>query len=247
MYLFFVFILGLCIGSFLNVCIYRIPLKQDIVKLPSHCMNCGRRLNWYELIPLFSFIIQGGKCRGCKTKLSLQYPIIELVNGLFYLYVFFEYGFTCQAGIYSLMISVLIVLSVIDLRTFEIPFGCCIFLFCLGIVQAMSDFSNIYEYVIGFFTVSLLLFIIWFVSKGRAIGGGDVKLLAAAGLLLGWRRIILAFVLGCILGAVIHLIRMKVSGADRRLAFGPYLSLGIAIAALWGDKLISLYLGYLGV
>lgn len=240
------FLFGLCIGSFLNVCIYRIPLKQDIVKLPSHCMNCGRKLKWYELIPVFSFLIQGGKCRGCKSKLSVQYPVIELLNGLLYVLIFSLFGMTAQTALYCALASVLIVISVIDFRTYEIPLGCNIFILILGIVQVFIDLPHMSQYVIGFFAVSLVLFLIWLLSKGRAIGGGDIKLLAASGLLLGWQNIIMAFLLGCVLGAVIHLTRMKLKGADRTLAFGPYLSMGLLIAALVGDKLISIYLGYLG-
>ena len=245
--IFIFFIFGLCIGSFLNVCIYRIPLKQDIVKLPSHCMSCGRQLKWYELIPLFSFLIQGGKCRGCGTKLSVQYPIIELLNGLLYVLIYGIYGLTPQAIIFCLLASVLIVISVIDFRTYEIPLGCNIFILILGIAQVCIDLPHMSKYVIGFFAISLVLYLVWLISKGRAIGGGDIKLLAAAGLLLGWQNIILAFVLGCIIGSVIHVIRMKVQNAERTLAFGPYLSMGVLIAALFGDELISLYLGYLGL
>ncbi len=102
------------------------------------------------------------------------------------------------------------------------------------------------QYVIGFFAVSLLLYLVWLISKGRAIGGGDIKFLAAAGLLLGWQKIILAFVLGCVIGSIIHLIRMKVQNVDRTLAFGPYLSIGVLLAALFGERMIGLYLGYLG-
>lgn len=240
-------VLGLCIGSFLNVCIYRIPLKQDIVKLPSHCMSCGRQLKWYELIPVFSFLIQKGKCRGCDAKLSVQYPIIELLNGVLYFLIFSLYGLTFDAAIYALLASVLIVISVIDFRTFEIPLGCNIFVFALGVARVVTDLPHMSQYVIGFFAVSLVLYLIWLLSKGRAIGGGDIKLLAAAGLLLGWYKIILAFMLGCIIGAVIHLIRMKLYDAGRMLAFGPYLSAGILIAAVYGDTLIRVYLGYLGL
>lgn len=245
--IFIIFLFGICIGSFLNVCIYRIPLKQDIVKLPSHCMKCERKLKWYELIPLLSFLIQGGKCRGCKTKLSVQYPAIELLNGLLYVLIFYIGGLSYQSLLYCLLASVLIVLSVIDFRTYEIPLGCNIFVFALGVIQVFIDLPHTSKYVIGFFAVSLVLYLTWLISKGRAIGGGDVKLLAASGLLLGWQKIILAFVLSCVVGSVIHLIRMKVKNADRTLAFGPYLSIGVLISALFGDTLIGLYLGYLGL
>ena len=209
-------------------------------------MSCGRQLKWYELIPVFSFLIQGGKCRSCKIKLSVQYPIIELLNGLLYVLVFYIVGFNAQAVLYCLLASVLIVISVIDFRTYEIPIGCNIFILVLGIAQVFIDLPHTHKYVIGFFAISLVLFLVWLISKGRAIGGGDIKLLAAAGLLLGWQNIILAFLLGCVIGAIIHLIRMKVQNADRTLAFGPYLSAGIFIAALFGDTLIRMYLGYLG-
>ena len=240
------FLVGLLIGSFLNVCIYRLPKHEDIVFEPSHCMSCGRRLKWYELIPVFSFLIQGGKCRSCKQKLSVQYPAIELLNGSLYVLVFMLYGMSMQSVIYCLLASVLIVISVIDFRTYEIPLGCNIFILILGIAQVIIDLPHMSQYVIGFFAVSLLLYLVWLISKGRAIGGGDIKFLAAAGLLLGWQKIILAFVLGCVIGSIIHLIRMKVQNVDRTLAFGPYLSIGVLLAALFGERMIGLYLGYLG-
>lgn len=240
--LIFLTFLGLCIGSFLNVCIYRIPKHEDIVKLPSHCMSCGRQLKWYELFPVFSFLIQGGKCRGCKTKLSIQYPIIELLNGILYSFVVIKYGFTIQALLYCLLASCLIVISVIDWRTYEIPIGCNIFICVLGVVQVLFDLPHISKYVIGFFAISVFLYLIYFFSKGRAIGGGDIKLMAVSGLLLGWQNIILSLFLGCIFGSIIHIARMKISGKDHVLAFGPYLSAGILISALYGNEIISFYL-----
>ena len=101
-------------GSFLNVCIYRIPRKEDIVLERSHCMSCGNVLKWYELIPVISFLIQGGKCRSCKTKLSLQYPIIELANGLIYIWIFAVKGFGLESVLFCACASTLIVISMID-------------------------------------------------------------------------------------------------------------------------------------
>lgn len=139
------------------------------------------------------------------------------------------------------MTSALIVLSVIDFRTFEIPFGINIFLFVLGVIRCIYDYRNLAVYLIGFFAVSVVLLLIQLLSRGRAIGGGDIKLMAAAGLLLGWKLILLAFVLGCIIGSIIHLMRMKISGEGHELAFGPYLSVGIFISALWGTNLLEAY------
>ncbi|MCI7043120.1 MAG: prepilin peptidase [Lachnospiraceae bacterium] len=237
-----IFLIGISIGSFLNVCIYRIPKKEDIVFERSHCMSCGNVLKWYELIPLFSFLVQGGKCRNCKTKLSVQYPLIELLNGLIYVWIFMAKGFQPESILFCICASVLIVISVIDWRTYEIPFGCNIIIGILGIVRVFLNLAHWYDYVIGFFAVSGLFLIIYWITKGRGIGGGDIKLMAAAGLLLGWQNILLALMIGSIAGSVIHLTLMKVQGKDRVLAFGPYLAFGIFAAMLYGNEIITWYL-----
>ena len=236
-----IFLYGIVIGSFLNVCIYRLPKKENIVKIRSHCMNCGYGLKWHDLIPLFSYLFLGGRCRKCKEKISIQYPVIEALNGALYLIVFAEYGMSLETLLYCLLFSALLTLSVIDFRTFEIPLGINLFILALGLVRAATDASNILTYLIGLFSVSIVLAVLYYATGGRAIGGGDVKLMAACGLLLGWKLIILAFLLGCVLGAVIHVIRMKVSGEGRMLAMGPYLSMGVLIAALWGESMLNWY------
>ena len=208
----------------------------------SHCMSCGYQLQWYDMIPVASWLALGGRCRKCKARISPQYPIVEAANGILYVVVFMANGINVTSLLYSLLVSALIVLSVIDFRTYEIPFGINVFILMLGLIHIVLDYHNWAEYVIGLFAISIPLELILLLSKGRAIGGGDVKLMAAAGLLLGWKNIILAMILGSILGSVIHTIRMKVSDAERVLALGPYLAMGIFFAALWGDKWISMYL-----
>lgn len=237
-----IFLFGITIGSFLNVCIYRIPRGETVVTTPSHCMTCGHKLSWFELIPLFSYIFLGGRCRSCKSHISPQYPIIEAVNGFLYVLVFAVNGLNIISIIYALFTSALIVLTVIDWRTYEIPISINIFILVLGCLKVVLDFNNFFDYLIGFFIVSGFLLILYMVTKGRAIGGGDIKLMAAAGLLLGWQLIVLAFFIGCILGSMLHLIRMKVQGAERMLAMGPYLSAGLFIAMLWGNSFIEWYL-----
>ena len=237
-----IFTFGIVIGSFLNVCIYRIPMHETVVTERSHCMRCGYQLSWYDMIPVFSWLFLGGKCRKCKEPISPQYPIVEATNGILYLLIFAVCGFKWESIIYCLMASALLVLSVIDWRTYEIPIGINIFILVLGILHIIIDYHNWLNYVIGFFGISVVLLILFYVSGGRAIGGGDVKLMAAAGVVIGWKLIILAFFIGCIVGSVIHLIRMKVSGAQKVLAMGPYLAIGIMIATLWGENLISWYL-----
>lgn len=236
-----IFLYGIVIGSFLNVCIYRLPKGENIAKVRSHCMNCGYQLKWYDLIPIFSYLCLGGKCRKCKTHIAVQYPLVEAANGVLYLLVFWVNGFQISSFLYCFLVSALMVLSVIDFRTYEIPFGINVFIFVLGIIQVIADYVNWLDYVLGFFAVSMFMWIVIWLTKGNGFGGGDMKLMAAAGLLLGWKRIVLAFLLGCVIGSVCHVIRMKTTKADHVLAFGPYLSIGIIIAALWGDKMIQWY------
>ena len=191
----------------------------------------------------------GGRCRKCKARISVQYPVIEALNGVLWLTIFFVYGISIETVLYCIMASALLALSVIDFRTYEIPFGFNLMIAALGLIRVLTDLPNWTAYVIGFFAVSAPLYLLYFVTKGRGIGGGDIKLMAAAGLLLGWKLAILAFLIGCVLGSVIHVIRMRVadakgSKAEHVLAMGPYLSAGIFIAALWGDRIVTWYLGF---
>ena len=213
-----IFLYGIVIGSFLNVCIY--------------------------LVPLFSFLFLRGRCRKCRQKISVQYPVIELLNGVLYCMIFAVYGVSVNALLYALLASALIALSVIDFRTYEIPVGFNIWILALGLIRIVTDYADWLDYAVGFLAVSMFLLLIYLITKGRGIGGGDIKLMAACGLLLGWKRIILAFVLGCIIGSVVHTARMKISGQGHVLAFGPYLSVGVMIAALAGDPMIAWYLSF---
>ena len=220
-----IFLYGIVIGSFLNVLIYRIPKKENIVTTRSHCMNCGYQLRWYDLVPLFSYLALGGRCRKCKAHISVQYPVIEALNGVLYLLVFWKYGMSVDSLVYCLLFSALLALSVIDFRTYEIPVGFNLFILALGLIHGAFHYTQWLDFLIGFLCVS-------------------VKLMAVCGLLLGWKLIIFAFLLGCIIGSVIHLIRMKVSGEGHVLAMGPYLSAGVAIADLWGNEFLQWYLHF---
>ena len=239
-----IFLYGIVIGSFLNVLIYRIPKHENIATKRSHCMECGYQLKWYDLIPLFSYLFLRGRCRKCGTRISIQYPIIEATNGILYVLIFLRYGLTIETLLYCLLFSALLALSVIDFRTFEIPVGFNIFILILGLVRVATDYKNWLLYLIGLVSVSLFLFAIFAISKGRGIGGGDVKLMAATGLLLGWKLNLLGFVMGCILGSIIHIIRMKVSKEGRTLAMGPYLSLGVVLTVFFGEYIISWYMSF---
>lgn len=249
-----IFLYGIIIGSFLNVCIYRIPEELSIVTGRSHCMDCNTPIKWYDLIPVFSYVFLRGRCRKCRSRISIQYPIVEALNGLLYVLVFYLYGFHSLKDIliscaYCMVISALIVLSVIDFRTKNIPYGINIFIFVIGFCIVLIKYfwfgrntDIILEHVIGMFAVSSFLLLIFYASHGRGIGGGDIKLMGAAGLALGWQNILLAFFIGCVLASIIHPIRMRINHLNRVLAFGPYLSVGIAVAMFYGKQIINWYL-----
>ena len=141
-----------------------------------------------------------------------------------------------------LIIALLIALSIYDIRTYEIPLWINISIFVIALIHLVLNRADWKAYVIGFFAVSVPLLLIYVATKGNGIGGGDIKLMAVAGLYVGWQNIILAFLLGCILGAVIHVLRMKISKEGRVLAFGPYLSAGIIISLIYGNQIIGWYI-----
>jgi len=241
------FLLGLCVGSFCNVLIYRIPKGEEFVKTASHCMTCGHNLSWFELIPLVSWLVQGGKCRSCGTKLSVQYPIVEALNGGMWLItgILFR-GDWLTVGLYCILFSMLMVLSVIDWRTFTIPNGINLVILILGIIRLVTDLGRWPLYLIGLVSVSGVFLLLHILTRGQGLGMGDVKLVGAAGLLLGWPKMILAVLVGSLSGAIIHSVRMK-GGADHKLAFGPYLAAGIWLATLVGGPLIRAYLSLFGL
>jgi leader peptidase (prepilin peptidase)/N-methyltransferase len=240
-------VFGLCVGSFLNVLIYRIPKGEEFVKTPSHCMTCGHNLSWYENIPLISWLLQGGKCRACGVKLSAQYPVVEALNGAMWLLTGLLYrGDWLTVGLYCLLFSMLLVLSVIDWRTFTIPNGINLVIFLLGVVRLITDLDHWVSYVIGLVSVSLVFLLMHLATHGNGLGMGDVKLVAGAGLLLGWSSMLLAVVIGSLSGAIIHSVRMR-RGADRKLAFGPYLAAVIWIVALGGQQIVDAYFGLFGL
>ena len=241
------FLLGACVGSFCNVRIYRIPKGVEFVRTPSHCMTCGHGLKWYELIPVFSWLMQGGKCRACGVKLSAQYPLVEALNALMWLLTGIAFrGDWLTVALYCVLFSMLLVLSVIDWREFIIPNGINLVIFLLGVARLLTDLDNWLTYLVGMVSVSLVFLLLHVLTGGNGLGMGDVKLVAAAGLLLGWQKILLAVLLGSVAGALIHSVRMT-RGAARRLAFGPYLAAGIWFAALVGGPLIQAYLGLFGL
>ena len=236
------FIYGLIIGSFLNVCILRLPEGESIITDRSHCTKCGQSIKWYDLIPVVSYLILGGKCRHCKDKISIQYPSVELLNGVAYLWIYSVYGISLHTVLYCLLVSALITISLIDIKYYIIPDQVNIVILILGLINLIVDYNNWLLYVIGFFAVSSILYIIAILTKGQ-MGGGDIKLMAVCGLLLGWQNILLALMIGSIVGSVIGVILLVTKKSGRKVPFGPYLAIGVIIAGLYGNQIIEWYLG----
>lgn len=241
------FLYGIVIGSFLNVVILRVPKKESFTFDRSHCTSCGYQLRWFDLIPVLSYIGLRGSCRKCKEHISLQYPIIELLNGAAYVGIYYWMGLQWMTLISCLTFSILLVVFMIDYRHFIIPNGTVILLFLLGLVTTLLE-GNYWNHIIGFFVVSGLLLIVSIIVP-RGMGLGDVKLMAAAGLLLGWQRVILALMVGSIAGSLIgiSLIVFKLKSRKDPIPFGPFLSIGIMVALLFGDLIINWYLVAIGV
>ena len=231
------FLFGSVIGSFLNVLAYRIPIKESIVKGRSHCTTCGKQILNRDLIPIFSWIFLGGKCRYCKEKISPRYMIVELLTALSYLAAFLAAGFDLKLLYAVLLFPVLITLSLWDIDYQEIPYTCSIIVAVLGITSFFTADMPWYEHLIGAAIISVPFAVLCFLG---AMGGGDVQLMAAAGLLLGW-NVIPAAMIGIVLGAIAGMI-IKALTKRNLIVFGPFLSVGIAAGLLWGQDIIEAYL-----
>lgn len=234
------FIFGSIIGSFLNVVAYRVPRHESLIKGRSHCTTCNTQIKDRDLIPILSWIILGGKCRSCGEKISPRYMIVELLTGLLFLAAFLALGFSVLTVFAAVLFPVLVVLSLNDIDHMEIPYWCSITIAVLGVISIFVDGSPWYEHLIGAVIISVPFAILAFLG---AMGGGDVQLMAAAGLLLGF-KIIPAAAFGIILGAVGGLI-IKAVTKSNVVRFGPFLSAGIVIGYLFGTDIINWYLSFI--
>jgi len=241
-------VFGLVVGSFLNVCIYRIP--RNISVNGNHgrsmCANCGKTLKSYDLIPLFSYLILGGKCRFCKKHISFRYPLVESINALLWGLCVWFYGLTPEMAVYAVFCSVLLVLSMIDLDTQEIPYRLQVIILSLGVISLfLSGFSGIKERLIGLVVVSVPMVMITLISGG--FGGGDIQLMAVSGFLLGYQNNLLAMIIGTILAAIVGVFvarRTKKDEEKVKIPFGPFLSIGLISALFWGQEIYRWYFSF---
>ncbi len=237
----YLFIIGAVIGSFLNVCIYRIPKGESVSFPSSHCPVCKERIKWYDNIPIASYIVLGGKCRVCKSKISIQYPIIEVINGIFFLLVYLKFGFSLLSIKYFIFVSILLILSMIDLKSYFLPDSLTFTLIILGIIlNFLSGFSLELSFL-GASTYAFPFLIIYgfgeYVFKKEALGFGDIKLASGIGAFLGYTGfyyLYLWFTVTFVLGSIISLILigLKIKERKEQIPFAPYLSLAAIIMML---------------
>ncbi len=236
----FIFSFGITIGSFLNVCIYRLPKDESIISKPSHCMNCNNKIKPYDLIPIFSWIILKGKCRYCKQKIPFRYPLVELLNGLMYIISFICFGLTIKAVIMCVLYSLLIVVAFMDWDTMEINVGVIVFIALLSIPSyLLTTDATLIERLIGMIIISIPFLIICLITNG--IGLGDVLLMGAAGLVLGYKVTLASAFIGIIIASIAG-VTYKIITKSSKFAFGPYLAIAIAISTFYGDSLVNWYL-----
>lgn len=246
----FTFLVGLSLGSFMNVCIYRLPAGRSIVWPPSSCPKCGERIKLYDNIPVLSYIILRGKCRACGGTVSWQYPLVELATGLLSLVLFIRYGFTYQYFLYLLFACSLFVISLIDLHHKIIPDvislpGIPIGLAASFVINDITWVDSIIGILVGGGSLYLVAFAYEWLTGREGMGGGDIKLLAMIGAWMGWRALPLIVLISSVVGTLAALIFLIQSGKGfrARIPFGPFLSLGAVIHLFFGNELTRWYIG----
>jgi len=242
------FILGLCIGSFLNVCIYRIPILKSIVSPGSTCMSCNQPIRFYDNIPVISYLLLRGRCRNCKTPFSFRYPLIELLSGLFALGAFLRWGMSAESLIYYGFIAVLVVITFIDIDHYIIPDVISLPGIPVGIIASfflpeMTFKASMIGVLLG---GGILYTVAWtynFFAHKEGMGGGDIKLLAMIGAFVGWKGVLVTLFIGSVVGTLAggSVMLYTRSSLKLKIPFGPFLAIGAMIHIFFGEDLIYWY------
>jgi leader peptidase (prepilin peptidase)/N-methyltransferase len=246
------FLYGICIGSFLNVVIIRLPRGESLIKRSSHCMTCGAKIRIIDLIPVFSWLFLRGKCHSCGEKISPRYPIVESLNGLLYVANLLIFGANLNMILMCCFTSVLVVIGFMDWDTMEVDLRV---LACILVLTVPSFFVvrelTIWDRLIGAACVGVPFFLIGEISRifikkktgedYRGIELGDTYLMAVSGLYLGWKAMVPAVFIGILLAAICGLILKKISG-DSKFALCPYLCVGLLIGAMFGEEIVNWYI-----
>lgn len=241
------FIIGIVIGSFLNVVIYRVPKELSFAKGRSFCPHCQAQIKGYHNVPVFSYLWLRGKCADCRQPIAIRYPLVELFTGIMAILIFAVYGFSFQWLVVFSAAAILIAITMIDFDTMIIPNGLVIALMAPALLSFFFfPQLGILSRVIGIFAISLpMLILVLFIPD--AFGGGDIKLMAVAGFMLGWGNTLLASFIGLLLGGAVAVMLLARKTTDKHMAFGPYLCIGIMTALLFGDIIIGWYFNLFGL
>lgn len=248
-----VVILGLIVGSFANVCIYRLPRQINIVYPASACVSCGKPIRFYDNIPFVSYLILRGRCRHCNEPISLRYPLVELLNTALYLLAYLRFGFDYSLLAIMPFLTALLVITFIDLEFQIIPDSITLPGILIGMIFAVFLFPDPFEELqktgltnslIGLFVGGGLFFLIAVLSRG-GMGGGDIKMMAMIGALMGWKAVLLTTMIGSLAGSVVGIGLMIIKGKDRKtkIPFGPFLALGAVMTLFYGRAIMVWYLG----
>jgi leader peptidase (prepilin peptidase)/N-methyltransferase len=246
----FVGLIGLAIGSFANVLIYRLPREKNVVISRSACPKCGTMLRWYHNVPLISFAVLRGKCGFCKAPISWRYPLVESVNALLYLYFLLQFGLSLEFLVFCYLATVLLVVFFVDLDFQIIPDQLTYSSMVLGLLVALLPGGiDIASACIGLLVGGGALYLIAMLGdmlfKKESMGGGDIKLAAMLGAFLGWQKVLLIFLSSAVIGLVVSVVVMAFSAKlrqERVIPFGPFLALAAVVAMLYGDQIIAYYL-----
>jgi leader peptidase (prepilin peptidase) / N-methyltransferase len=246
-----IFMAGAMTGSFLNVCIVRLPLEKSIVFPGSHCVSCNTPIHWYDNIPLISWLVLGGRCRVCHEKISFRYWLVELLTGTAFYFFYRYYGLQPVLWPYLVMVSGFIVAIFVDFKHRIIPDEITIggmiagLIFSLFIPQLHGTYSpllglgySLVGLLVGGGSIYLMGVIGDFIFKKETMGGGDVKLMGMVGAFMGWKLALLTFFLAPFFGAGFGIVE-KIRTKDSTIAYGPFLILGALASLFWGDKIIN--------
>lgn len=252
-----IFVFGALIGSFLNVCIYRIPRDISIVLPSSRCPSCNNPIRAWDNIPILSYLFLAGRCRYCKARISMRYPFVEGLNGLLYVALLWRYGFSPDFVAYCLLASTLIVITFIDLDFQIIPDRITLPGIPLGLLAGsfllpdpflravpLGYMSSLIGAASGFFFYYLVAFLSLKLLRKEGMGGGDIKLMAMVGGFLGWKSVILTTFIGSLSGSVIGILMMLLKGRGRGtlIPFGPFLAFGAIVSLFFGQEILIWYL-----
>lgn len=239
----YVFAVGLCVGSFLNVVIYRLPMGQSLVRPGSHCPECGSPVRAYDNVPLLSWLILRGLCRDCGASISSRYFIVELLTGVLTLLVIKTGGVNVATAFHLLLLWALIAVTFIDFDFQIIPDEISVGGTLLGLAVSFLLPIGFNGALTGALLGGGIFFVIAILYPG-GMGGGDIKLMAAIGAFLGWKLVLLTIITGSVIGAVVGIFSMIAFGKTRKdkLPFGPFLAIGAIISMTWGEEILRMYL-----